>query len=644
MPATTGAANVSGAAAAAAANDLPRTEVVAVPVKTSGGTARPDAKVPFAGGRYLLSHRLGNGSFGDIFEGYDTLRRCRVAVKLEKKKVRYPQLEYESKVYRVLHQPPVGISEFLPFVGLGRQDSSLSQTSGGGGGRRDSGRSTPEAETAVVVPPFLVIGVPQIFYYDSEGDYNIMVMELCGPSLEDVFNYCHRRFSMKTVLMVAEQMLCRIQYVHERGFVHRDIKPENFTFGIGPKAHMLFVIDFGLSKLYWDCRKNTHIPFVEGKPLTGTARYCSANTHRGLEQSRRDDLESIAFLLIYFLKGSLPWQGIQGKDQQLKTIRIGEKKMATSIEDLCKGLPSEFLRFCQYCRELSFQQKPDYDFLRGLFRTVGDRNGYTLITVDGEINHIKANTNNSGNIDDANGGGNGDNSLSLAQDFPQQLQLQRQKQQLLAPGTRVGGGAHVPTTTVTFAASGKDSVSVLDSHGMTTTSSSSAAAAADAKQTPLQQPPSPRHCGVYDWSFDWFEKRVGEAQRGKEEFEVRLAMAAASQVDSWHGSLATQNSGSAACNANANTGMSPTGLVPGHLMTAFGRAAARPVRTAGGGGTPGTAGLPSTVNGSNLAFNAHSTGVGGGAEESRVARVRARPNQSGATTSIEAEAFRQMGV
>ncbi|CAD2217338.1 casein kinase I [Angomonas deanei] len=322
-------------------------------------------KVPFANGRYLLSHRLGNGSFGDIFEGYDTVRKMRVAVKLEKKKIRFPQLEYESKVYQLLHQPPVGMNEVNP-------EEVLDQYVNGEIG---------DDEAAVQNVPYIVIGVPEIYYFDSEGDYNIMVMELCGPSLEDVFNYCHRRLSLKSVLMIADQILFRIQYLHDRGFVHRDIKPENFVFGCGSKAHILYIIDYGLSKLYWDLKKNMHLPFAEGKPLTGTARYCSANTHRGYEQSRRDDMESLGFLFVYFLKGSLPWQGIQAKDQHLKTIKIGEKKIATPLEELCSGLPTEFLKYCQYCRMLRFQDKPDYDYLRGLFRNLGKKYGYAVPTV-----------------------------------------------------------------------------------------------------------------------------------------------------------------------------------------------------------------------------------------------------------------------
>jgi casein kinase 1 len=220
------------------------------------------------------------------------------------------------------------------------------------------------------------VGIPNVHWYGVEGDYNVMVIDLLGPSLEDLFSFCNRKFSLKTVLMLADQMVNRIEYVHAKNFIHRDIKPDNFLIGLGKKANQVHIIDFGLAKKYRDPKTQQHIPYREGKNLTGTARYASVNTHLGIEQSRRDDLEAIGYVLMYFNRGSLPWQGLKANGKKEKYEKIMEKKMSTPVEVLCKHFPSEFVTYLNYCRSLRFEDRPDYAYLRRLLKDLFFREGY----------------------------------------------------------------------------------------------------------------------------------------------------------------------------------------------------------------------------------------------------------------------------
>lgn len=277
------------------------------------------------GGKFKLGRKIGSGSFGELYLGINVQTGEEVAVKLEPVKTKHPQLHYESKLYMLLQ-----------------------------GGT----------------------GVPHLKWFGVEGEYNAMVIDLLGPSLEDLFNYCNRKFSLKTVLMLADQLINRVEYMHSRGFLHRDIKPDNFLMGLGRKANQVYIIDYGLAKKYRDFQTHKHIPYRENKNLTGTARYASVNTHLGVEQSRRDDLESLGYVLMYFLRGSLPWQGLKAGTKKQKYDKISEKKMLTPIEVLCKSYPSEFTSYFHYCRSLRFDDKPDYSYLKRLFRDLFIREGY----------------------------------------------------------------------------------------------------------------------------------------------------------------------------------------------------------------------------------------------------------------------------
>lgn len=204
-----------------------------------------------------------------------------------------------------------------------------------------------------------------------------MVIDLLGPSLEDLLNLCNRRFTLKTVLMLADQMITRVEYIHAKNFLHRDIKPDNFLIGLNRRISTVYIIDYGLTKKYRDPKTQQHIPYREGKSLTGTARYTSINTHLGIEQSRRDDLEGLAYVFLYFLRGSLPWQGLPAQSKKEKYEKIMERKISTPVDTLCRGFPQEFASYLNYCRNLRFEDRPDYLYLKRMFKDLLLRENYT---------------------------------------------------------------------------------------------------------------------------------------------------------------------------------------------------------------------------------------------------------------------------
>jgi serine/threonine protein kinase len=286
------------------------------PTPVSSASASSSSSLSVVAGRYRLLRKLGSGSFGSLYEAATDSTRSRVAVKLEPERCSHPQLHLEQRFYRSLR-----------------------------GGE----------------------GVPRMHWYGQQAGYNVLVMQLLGKSLEDLLLEQRRPFSLKTVLLLADQMLQRVEYVHSRNIVHRDIKPDNFMMGASDPGRV-YIIDFGLAKFYKD-RRGHHIDHRDNKSFTGSARYASINTHLGIEQSRRDDLESLGYVLLYLLRGRLPWQGLKAnsRDRRDKHTQIQDKKLTTSLDTLCQGLPPAFQEYLRLVRALRFADRPNYRYLRQLF-------------------------------------------------------------------------------------------------------------------------------------------------------------------------------------------------------------------------------------------------------------------------------------
>lgn len=271
-------------------------------------------------GQFRLGRRIGSGSFGSVYAARHDGSGQEVAVKLEPSSAKYPQLSHEARVYEVLS---------------------------------DHG--------AVV---------PRIHWYGSDGDHQALVMDLLGPSLLDLHERCGGAFSLETSVALTEQIISRLEELHSAGLLHRDIKPDNFCMGqeASSTERAVYALDFGCAKRYRDPQSLRHIPEEQGKRMIGTARYASLRAHLGQQLSRRDDLESVGYLLVWFLKGRLPWQGLDAASTEERMAKIAAMKSSLAAAALCEGLPREIEGYVAYCRGLRFEEQPDYARLRSTLR------------------------------------------------------------------------------------------------------------------------------------------------------------------------------------------------------------------------------------------------------------------------------------
>ena len=233
---------------------------------------------------------------------------------------------------------------------------------------RINGQSLLEGE-ATIMSYLKGPNIPETISFGYSGNYNILVMQLLGKSLEDLFEQ-YKQFTIKTVCQLGIQMLTVLEYIHNKHIIHRDIKPDNFVMGNDNLSYILYLLDFGLAKKYRSSTTLQQYPMINKKRLTGTARYASINALRGYEQSRRDDLEAVGYVLMYFLRGSLPWQGLQAKGKDERYKKILQRKIDTNSYDLCYGFPNEFERYVEYTKNMEYTEEPKYEMLKNNFLRV----------------------------------------------------------------------------------------------------------------------------------------------------------------------------------------------------------------------------------------------------------------------------------
>lgn len=280
---------------------------------------------------YLIGNRLGKGTFGVVYSGKHKWHDKKVAIKLEPLDANTQILKREYKVYKDIYKPNNGIC--------------------------------------------------QCHHFGEEGEFTVLVMDLLGDSLGSLLIKNGGQFSLKTVCMIGLQVISRLEYLHEQNYIHRDLKPDNLLidYNNNTNTNQIFLIDYGLAKKYRINGK--HVEQNTGGKLVGTARYASVNSHEGKELSRRDDLISLAYILIYFLKGKLPWQKVKGNTKEDKYNYIYKLKKNLNSSTICENLPKEFMVFLDYCINLSFDEQPNYVYIKNLFRDLINKNGlvYDLI-------------------------------------------------------------------------------------------------------------------------------------------------------------------------------------------------------------------------------------------------------------------------
>ena len=266
--------------------------------------------------KYLILSKIDEGSFGSIYLSKNILSNEQYAVKIENRKIANPLLEGEAFILFYLKGP----------------------------------------------------GLPEVKTFGKTKHLNILIQTLLGPSLSSLSERYLINFTIKDICLLSIQMIERLEYIHSKRFIHRDIKPQNFLMGV-KDPETVYLIDFGLAKKFMS-KKGKHIKFNINNNITGTPRYCSINALRGAEQSRRDDLESLFYVIMYFFRGNLPWQNLKIKSRQQRFNKINEIKKNYDYKLLCKNLPRELYNLGIYIKHLKFEETPNYVFIKKCFNSI----------------------------------------------------------------------------------------------------------------------------------------------------------------------------------------------------------------------------------------------------------------------------------
>lgn len=273
--------------------------------------------------RFELVKKIGEGSFGNVYTCIDKTNNEKFAVKIESQKSNKQRIGNEISIYNKF---------------------SLNKYT------------------------------PKIKWYGKFDSFNVLVMQKMGISLEKLFNNCNKTFPKKIMYFLTLDIINILEYIHSHGIIHRDIKPANFV--LHPVEKRICIIDFGLSKKFIE--NGNHISLKQNNSLTGTLRYSSIRNHKGYEQSRRDDLESISYMFLYFFLGSLPWMGLNGNSKEEKDILICQSKMDLKLSEIYQGIPEEYKYLLVYSRKLKFEGNPDYKYIKSLFKNLIDSEGINI--------------------------------------------------------------------------------------------------------------------------------------------------------------------------------------------------------------------------------------------------------------------------